>query len=326
MVLASDDEDDDGAAPASQGGANFDVPLEIANILQSAKAFSDGHLHLFQYLVKKRGCVTKKHFYTRYIFIQHALNNRNPHCAQRVAADAAQLNELADALRKKMNFEISWMKLEVRNFFAEVDGCEFYCLVNSHPYDKDLMNSNGFSEDEVFLLLKWLEYIFTQNSADGAISLRMLCDIGGDFPNPVRPVRVEAFLDHLLAHNWIKKGAGETYDFLPRAIAELEPLLRNRFNTTLCQLCMRISVKRTLAVVCKCGRLMHAHCYQKDKCGETYDKNTQLKTAVEHDEEMAEWIDNDGGDSGAGREDEDESTASANESREVEPDEMDESD
>ncbi|CAJ0961448.1 unnamed protein product, partial [Mesorhabditis belari] len=250
---------------------DYDEPVNFQNVsTELNRAYGEAHKHVFQYILEMHGTVTRKQLWTKFILYYTCyIAKRNPATAQCVVCNEEQLITLAEQLVKKINREIDWMKMQLNTIQSEFDGKLFVCLVNKHPYQGDLLSIAGFTPDEVFLLTKWLAYIFTSvddeddentEDADGFIAKLKLSNMARNLPNPITELRLQALTDKLVQDKWIKEVNGG-FDLQPRAIAELENVIRNKFQPACCALCLRVVVKKSLARQCDCKALMHQHCF-----------------------------------------------------------------
>lgn len=261
-VIVEEDTEEPGASEEAFDKKAVDtnkVPL-FTEILAYAKKFSPSHQVLATVMVNK-GVLTKKKFYIT--FIRNVVVNHfggSAEVVSKIACTSEDLDDLVTCLFNEINSRLFELGLRLKSVTEEETEREMVVLVSEDVLPKEVSNLSGFSAEELTLFARYLPKLVEGGGhCDSSWALREASNVSGT----MNMVKAQNFLDKLASNGWISE-EGDCIKLMPRAIAELEPILTSRYGCGSCVLCQKVVVRKSIAVVCdSCEVQIHRHCWTR---------------------------------------------------------------
>ncbi|XP_034044339.1 non-structural maintenance of chromosomes element 1 homolog [Thalassophryne amazonica] len=165
-----------------------------------------------------------------------------------------------------INSKLHPIFMEIRKGMSEVNGFQYYALVNMVENDVTRMSSD-YADNELELFKKTIELIVASDSGT-ASSTDILNSADTLTTKKLKKSETEQLLNRFVKDKWLDEKRGE-YSLSTRSIIELEPYIRLTYQdqVKVCHICHRIAFQ---SQICEnCGIKIHNPCVAKYFKGRT---------------------------------------------------------
>lgn len=187
-----------------------------------------------------------------------------------------------------INNSIRFMQLEIRKLVYEVDGVEYWALVNNQPDDTSKL-ATFFDELQLTFVKALFQFMInTKGMVSGSNVSRCLRTLGADVAKKLTPAVREKALTALVREGWLHKQR-DTFYLGPRTYAELRTLIASaQSNCCFCHSACILGQRHNKG----CDTKLHFHCARKwferahsQKCPSCHEAWNQGEEAEEDEEE-----------------------------------------
>uniref|UniRef100_A0AAV2LMK7 Non-structural maintenance of chromosomes element 1 homolog n=1 Tax=Knipowitschia caucasica TaxID=637954 RepID=A0AAV2LMK7_KNICA len=179
------------------------------------------------------------------------------HCCDihKVPCVPDKLDDFIDTINAKLQL----MFMQIRKGMSEVNGRQYYALVNMAETDITRMSSD-YADNELELFRKTMDLIVS--SENGKISSTDALNIADSLMTKrLKKSEAEQVLNRLVQDKWLNEKRGE-FSLSTKCIIEMEPYIRRMYEdqVKLCHICHNIAFQSQICDSPTCGIKIHNPC------------------------------------------------------------------